>query len=143
MVTFRIYRNDDEQPASDCDMGDLEFAFGDDVISSLGNARLTNMVYISIFDLIDGLLRLKNGAKRYEFVGADSSFVLLFEKSKKGIYVWHKKSKHGPVPLQELLMAVNAGMETFFAKPLNILPRDGAVYADLNTSWSNLRDILS
>ncbi len=34
-------------------------------------------------ELIDGLLRLKEGGKRYEFVGADSSFILQFEKISK------------------------------------------------------------
>lgn len=143
MVLFNIYRDDSDELATDFDMGDLEFVFGDYTVSSRGNSRLSNMIYVSISDLIDGLLRLKEGGKRYEFVGADSSFILQFERNKQGVQVQHGKNKHGPIPLHELLEAVNSGIDTFLADQRNALPVGSSMHGDFNTSRRALKDALA
>ena len=119
MLLFRIYRNDSDKAATDFDIGDIEFVFDERAISSRDNSRLSNMIYVSIVDLIDGLLQLGNGGKRYEFIGTDSSFALRFERNKHGIHVLHSKDKYGPISLRELLQAINSGIDAFLADPRN------------------------
>lgn len=142
MILFNIYRNGDGELATGFDMGDIEFSFDEKKISSRGNARLSNMVYLSAVDLIDGLQQLKNGRKRYEFVGADSSLSIRFDKEKQGIKVLHGENKYGPVPLQELLEAINSGIDAFLADPSNELSTNSAIYDDFNASRSALKNML-
>lgn len=138
MLIFRIYRNDSDKSATDFDMGDIEFVFDERAISSRGNSCLSNMIYVSIVDLIDGLLQLGKGGKRYEFIGADSSFAVRFERTKQGIHALYRKEKYGPISSHELLQAANTGIDAFLAAPRNKLPAGSPIYDDFNTSRSSL-----
>jgi hypothetical protein len=140
---FKIYRFDFNESATDFDMGDLEFSFGNSTISSVGNSRLSNMIYVSVSDLIDGLLKLKNGAKQYKFIGADSSFVLLFEANKGSIYVRYQKDKLGPFPILALLNAVHKGLEEFMMEDRNHLPVNGSMHTDFESSRQTLKKCLN
>jgi hypothetical protein len=142
MVLFNIYRNDNCELATDFDMGDLEFVFCDQIVSSRGNSRLLNMIYISISDLINGLLRLKDGGKHYLFVGVDSSFTIRFERKGQGVNIFYKK-KYGPFSLRELLQAVNFGIDKFLADPRNMLPVGGPMYDDFNECRRKLEKALA
>lgn len=142
-IQFKIYRDASGETAADCDMGDLDIIVGDRHISSVGNGRFFNMIYISIVDLIDGLLRLNKDGGECEFVGADSSFIVDFEVEKKGLYIRHCKEELGPVALHELLKAISIGLENFLSDPRNRLPREGAVYRDFHASWASLKESIS
>lgn len=142
MLTFKIYRNDSGESATAFDLGDIEFSFDGDIVSSRSNSRLSNMIYVSLVDLIDGLLQLKNGKKRYEHVGADSSFCIRFERGKHGVDIWHGKKKYGPVPFGELLGAVDSGIDSFLIDPLNALPSDSSIYDDFDASRKALKHSL-
>ena len=143
MLLFRIYRNDSDKSATDFDMGYIEFVVDKRTISSRDNPRLLNMIYVSIVDLIDGLLQLKNGGKRYEFIGADSSFTLRFARNKQGIHVLHGKDKYGPISLLQLLAAIDSGIDVFLAAPRNELPAGSSMYDDFNTCRSALKKALA
>lgn len=143
MILFNIYRSNSEESATGFDMGDIEFSFDGKIISSRGNSRLSNMIYVSIFDLIDGLLQLKNGQKRYEFVGADSSFRIQFDNKKQGIQILHEKNKYDSVSLKALLEAINSGIDIFLADPSNKLSTDSAIYDDFNANRNALKNYLS
>ncbi len=143
MLLFQIYRSGSEESATGFDMGDIEFIFDGQIVSSRGNSRLSNMIYISIVDLIHGLLQLKSGGKRYEFIGADSSFNIRFDKNKQGIHVTHGKRKNDPIPLNDLLRAINHGIDAFLADPRNELSTDSSMYDDFNASRAALKDALS
>jgi len=142
MLSFRIFRNDSDTLATDFDLGDIEFKFGDETVSSRGSSRLSNMVYISVSDLIDGLLRINNGLKKYEFVGADSSFIVNFERTKKGVYVRYQRKSYGPFALRDILIAINSGIEAFVSDDLNQLPQNTAASIGFNGSWSDLKAAL-
>lgn len=142
MILFNIYRSNSEESAIDFDMGNIEFSIDGRIISSRDNPRLSNMIYVSIVDLIDGLLQLQFGQTRYKFIGADSSFIIYFNKNKQGVQVLHEKNKYGPVQLKELLEAIKHGINIFLADPLNKLSTDSAMHDDFKSSWSALKNAL-
>ena len=82
MFEFSVCRNDTGK-VTGFDFGDMGFSFGKKEISSKGSPRLLMMVYLSVVSLVDTLLSLRVGRK-YEFVGVDSSFSLVFELQRKG-----------------------------------------------------------
>jgi len=141
MVRFNIYRDDCSSPANGFDMGDIEFTFEKEILSSRENSRFKSMVFLSLVDLVDGLLQLRS-AKRYEFVATDSSFTLQFEKNKNGIHVLHKKKQYGPIPLNDLLKAINFGIEAFISDRRNELPKNDSVYSDFNSAKQALKGAL-
>ncbi|WEF30939.1 hypothetical protein [Pseudoduganella chitinolytica] len=143
MLTFKIYRNDNEESATGFDLGDVEFSFDGKIVSSRGHPQLSHMIYVSLVDLIDGLLQLKGGKKRYEYVGADSSFNLHFNKNKSGVDILHEKRKYGPISLEKLLEAVDSGIDSFLADPRNELSTDSSIYDDFNSSRKALKNSLS
>lgn len=143
MIAFNIYRHESDGPAADCEMGDLEFIIDNKTISSRGESRYLNMIYISIFDMIDGLLKLNTGSRNYEFVGADSSFIIKFEKNKSGVYLHFKKQRLGPLPLRELLFAIDRGIDSFISDPLNALPAGSDVHGDFTASLRALKEALA
>lgn len=143
MLLFRVCRNEKEKSATGFDMGDIEFIFGEQAISSRGNSRLSNMIYLSVVDLIDNLLRLWNGGGRYEFVGTDSSFVVKFEMHKQGVCTLHGKDKYGPIPLRELLGAIDSGIDAFLTDPRNVLPSSSSMYDDFNAARIALKKALA
>lgn len=142
MIIFKIYRSNKEEPATGFDMGDIEFSLDGKIISSRGNSRLSNMIYVSMVDLIDGLLQLKNGGKHYEFIGTDSSLTIRFKKNKQGIYIFHNNIKYGPFSLNNLLESINYGIDAFLTDPRNELPTDSSMYDDFNSSRSALKNAL-
>lgn len=143
MIVFNLYRHDHNEQASDFDLGDIEFVFCDVPVSTHGNPRLSSMIYVSISDLIDGLLRLSEGGKRFEFVGADSSFVVHFERTKQGIDVRYGKKTFRAIAMYELLESVNSGIDKFQANPLNVLTPGATTAADFNSSRSALKAALN
>ncbi|NHZ99870.1 hypothetical protein [Massilia sp. CCM 8734] len=142
MVKFRISRFDREAPAHVLDMGDLTFVFDDKIMSTEGNSRYANMVYLSVVELIDILTTLRRGAKSRRFVAADSSFTLMFEQKRQHIYVWNEIKKYGPFFVDELLAAVNAGIDHFLADPLNELLPNGPMHGDFHESCRELKEML-
>ena len=82
MFEFSVSRNDTGK-VTGFDLGGMGFLTGGKEISSKGSPRLLMMVYLSVVSLVDTLLSLRVGRK-YEFVGVDSSFSLVFELQRKG-----------------------------------------------------------
>ncbi|MEN9866153.1 MAG: hypothetical protein RL748_1743 [Pseudomonadota bacterium] len=138
MLKIKIYRNNSHELATDFDMGDIEFDFSNQIVTSCGNPRYSNMIFLSISELIDGLLKIYSGAKQFEFVAIDSSFIINFKASKKGIDVSHNKKSYGPVSLFNILNAIASAISDFFSDPLNNLQPDGPAYKDFNFSHKNL-----
>lgn len=141
LINCKIYRSDSDEPATSFDMGDIEFVFDGQLVSSRGSSLLSNMIYVSLVDLIDGLLRLKGGGRNYEFVGADSSFIIHFNRNKKGIDIICEKRKYGPISINELLKAIYHGIDAFLADPRNQLSMDSSMHDDFNASWTALKNV--
>lgn len=146
MLTLRISRCDQDDMAHVFDLGDLAFVFDDGILSTQAQARYSTMVYVSLAGLVDCLSELQRGAKRCTFLAADSSFVVLFEQDKQDkqrIYLSGEGKRYGPFVLDEVLAAVDAGIDHFIADPRNALDPDGAMHGDFHDSRLELKDMLA
>ncbi|WP_154100705.1 hypothetical protein [Pseudomonas putida] len=136
MITFNFTRTDDSYLATEFDHGDISLISENACISSKLNPKHSNMIYLSITSLIDGLT--KNN-KNFEFIAADSSFRIKFKKQKDAVSIIHGRSLSFKVKYLELLIALEEGIESFLENPKNSIPASSAVYLDLLTSRSLLR----
>ncbi|UOD27479.1 hypothetical protein INH39_18335 [Massilia violaceinigra] len=143
MLTLRISRCDQDDMAHVFDLGDLAFVFDDGILSTQAQARYATMVYLSLDGLVYCLSKLRRGAKRCTFLAADSSFVVLFEQEKQRIYLSGQGKRYGPFVLDEVLAAVDAGIDHFIADPRNALDPDGAMHGDFHASRLELKDMLA
>ncbi|MDK2127044.1 hypothetical protein [Parachitinimonas caeni] len=131
-MNVKFYR-DVDGAASGFDMGDIEFAFDNIVFSTRGNPRLKAMIYLSIIELLDGLLRFK-GAGRYEFVAVDSSFRILFSRKRNKVLIVHGRDSI-LVSMEELWQAVRNGVISFSSTKDNRIPEQDSVYMDFKESF--------
>lgn len=143
MLTLRISRYDQDDQAHVCDLGHLAFVFDDGILSSEAQPRYANMVYLSLVELVYCMSKLRRGAKRCTFVATGSSFTLRFEQEKRCIHISGAGQRHGPFVLEELLTAVDAGIDRFTADPRNALDPDGAMHGDFHDSRRELKDMLA
>ncbi len=107
------------------------------------------MIFISLSDLLDSIVNLvKKGAKEYEFVGVDSSFIF-FINNKKGSYILSDSSKQviAKSTEKELVQSIWDGVSNFYNtyRPL-VKEVDGAI-KDLDNSIEKFKtqflDVLS
>jgi hypothetical protein len=133
MISIRLYRDDKEIRATGFDSGDIEFIVDDTIISSREQPRFKNMIYLSIIDLIDGLRSLKHKGE-YEFVAADSSFVVKFTRKKDDVFLIHNKKKYGPTQYKELLNSVLGDVSNFIGSQQNRLQPDDPLFNDFNST---------
>ena len=136
MFEFSVSRNDTGK-VTGFDLGDIGFLTGGKEISSKGSPRLLMMVYLSVVSLVDTLLSLRVGRK-YEFVGVDSSFSLVFELQRKGVFVWVENELLGVCDFCILIKAIDKGVEVFLSNG-NQLPPTDPVYNYFHSTLKNLR----
>ena len=91
-ISFTFERSETDAP-NGFELGDLTVATDAGTVTSKGrNPDAGMMIYISLVDLMSGLSSLLRAERRqYEFVGADSSFSLLFKRSKRGVEITQGK----------------------------------------------------
>jgi hypothetical protein len=84
-ISFSLSRRESDRPTG-FELGDLTIAGPLGTATSIGKTPDQGMmIYIAIGDLMSGVARLMSTpARRYELVGADSSYIVLFEKHKSG-----------------------------------------------------------
>ena len=136
MFEFSVSRNDTGK-VTGFDLGDMGFLTGGKEISSKGSPRLLMMVYLSVVSLVDTLLSLRVGRK-YEFVGVDSSFSLVFELQRKRGFVWVENELLGGCDFCILIKAIDKGLEVFLSNG-NQLPPTDPVYNDFHSALKNQR----
>ena len=136
MFEFSVCRNDTGK-VTGFDFGDMGFSFGKKEISSKGSPRLLMMVYLSVVSLVDTLLSLRIGRK-YEFVGVDSSFSLVFELQRKRGFVWVENELLGGCDFCILIKAIDKGGEVFLSNG-NQLPPTDPVYNYFHSALKNQR----
>jgi hypothetical protein len=89
MVSISFHFSDEE--IDEYSLGDIEISANGKTLSSKGDSKNLMMVFISMFELSDGIVRLihKKSEKSYEFVGTDSSFRLLFDYQGDSLSITH------------------------------------------------------
>jgi hypothetical protein len=112
--TFSVDPADD---GSGLVLGNLEIAGPDGSVSSAGRRPDQSfMVYLGLVDLVDGLTGLADGRRRsYEFVGPDSSFIVVFRRKGERISASAYGSQLGAEPARDVLAGLRAGIDDLLA----------------------------
>lgn len=146
MLKFVIEMEELAGPVGGLDMGHFTLQGSKAVATSAGkDPSQAMMVFISIIELLDGLkVFLFSKKKNYVFIGADSSFSLLFEKLKNNdIRISSGGTLLGVEKRMDLVAAIWRGVDEFLENRLNQISSDDMVYNDLISSVDAFkRDVL-
>lgn len=110
MIAFEFTRIDESLFANEFDQGDISLISENLCITSKLNSKHSNMIYLSIISLIDGLTR---NNKYFEFIATDSSFRIKFKQQRETILINHEGILKIKVNRFELLKALEDGAERF------------------------------
>ncbi|NUK26140.1 hypothetical protein HRW14_24605 [Streptomyces lunaelactis] len=123
------------------DLGDMVWTgdFGD--ASSVGHIPDQGMmIYPSVTLLLDGLAALLSGRDRtLNFIGADTSFGIVFRRSNKGVSVSSGNKLIARASQGELAQAVLSATEDLAVSSLVRLPEADAVRADYLAALNDFR----
>ncbi|SDX73223.1 hypothetical protein SAMN05421504_103644 [Amycolatopsis xylanica] len=135
MVRFEFSRREDLdhiEPPSGFDLGDMEIVGNVGSVSSRGRAPDQGMmIFVALVELLDGLRRKLKPGHPYEFVGADSSFILDFREENDSIVIESEGRRIDSSPKLESLRALSRATHAFVDKELSKLPPDDAAKEDL------------
>ncbi|MFD8497652.1 hypothetical protein [Amycolatopsis sp. NPDC059657] len=138
MVGFDFSRREDLdhiEPPSGFDLGDMEIAGNVRVVSSRGRTPDQGMmIFIALVELLDGLRRKLKPGHPYEFVGADSSFILDFREENGSVVIESGGQRIDSSPKLDLLRAVSRAAHVFVDRELPKLPPDDAAKEDISPS---------
>ncbi|MFC4609083.1 hypothetical protein ACFO9E_14850 [Streptomyces maoxianensis] len=123
------------------DLGDMVWTgdFGD--VSSVGHIPDQGMmIYPSVTLLLDGLAALLNGRDRtLNFIGADTSFGIVFRRSNKGVSVSSRNKLIARANQGELAQALLLAAEDLAASSLVQLPETDAARTDYLAALNDFR----
>ena len=141
-ISFTFERREGEPP-SGFELGDLVVTTTTSSVSSKGRQPDAGMmVYLALVDLMNGISSLLTGDnRRYEFVGADSSFILLFIRSKTGTTIRQGNTDLGTVDLGRLCEQLLADVDRFLAE--HPLPPTDGVFHDVTTARERFRELVA
>ncbi len=137
MVDFEFSVSLIDDDVHEFDLGDIKVSSDDTVISSSEGNCGTMMIFISLSELLYGISSLlKNRKKsRFEFVGTDSSFRLLFEYDGKGsVSIFNSDRKRIDVGSSELFDSLGSSVRAFYDKYCQNMNGTGAAKADLESA---------
>lgn len=123
------------------DLGNIDIAKNTTRFSSDEEGRHAMMLFVSISDFIHGLLSCYKGKKRVEFVGADSSFSIIFLKKDKGIQLIRKKETI-ECSWREIFESTISGINNAIKINESKIDWNHAVFSDLNDAKIELEKTL-
>ena len=126
------------------DMGDMVINVDQAKLSSKGQVPSQSMmIFIAISDLLDGLrIFLMKKKNNFEFIGADSSFRLLFSRGKKGlIRLNHANINYDGIDETELKNEVLIAAENFIGQFEENVQGSGAAVGDLISAISDFKNL--
>ena len=146
MLEIKFEFEDPNNELTGLNMGHMTFN-GDkgSVSSAMSVPSQAMIILIAISDLLDGLREyILSDTKKYNFVGADSSFTVSFEKVDNN----HIKVKIGNkeitvIEQSKLILSVLNDINAFLKVVLPQLPKDDIVYNDIITSVERFKKIKS
>ena len=145
MFAFEFARLPDGDTSS-FDLGNITVRGTGLAISSAGKTPSQSMmIYLAITDLIEGTCQLCAGSRRvFEFIGADSSFRLLFTMNKnRSIVISGKDGVCSVVERGELLRSIQDALTCFLSDNANRLPKGAPALGDFEAARIRLNQAIS
>ena len=142
-ITFSVARRETDAPTG-FELGDVTVEGPQGVATSIGTMPDQGMmIYVALVDLMSGVAKLTRDRKyrRYEFVGADSSYVLLFERMRADeVVIRYRKRIIGQQAARKIALALLAEVNRFWGEfPL---AADDSCYEDFLRGRSRLMSAL-
>ena len=110
--------------------------------SKQGGAKHEMMIFYSLVELMDGLRKIMTkSSKRYEFVGVDSSFCILFERYSNLIEISHKGVSIERMSDSDLFSTILLELQKFLDSNIEKLSVDDIIYDDLARSFDDYKSI--
>ena len=101
------------------------------------------MIYVALTDLCDGFGSFcATGARRWQFVGADSSFTLDFARRGGQVAVSSQRADLDVLPAREVALAIDAGVRAFLSDSANGLPPGDPAGSDLRAATAEFAQLL-
>jgi hypothetical protein len=138
-MKIRFYLPEGEE-IHEYSLGDIDIYNDDKVLSSSHNARHQMMIFISISDLSQGIesLLTNDAQKNYEFVGTDSSFQLLINRTQGKLSITSSNKKIMNTTHEELVQALwQCWKDT--EKYTEFISHDSSVYLDMIDAKSSFQ----
>jgi hypothetical protein len=141
MMKFDIFLHPLGDNISGFDLGGISIQINDTEFTSANKKPAQSMmIFIALSDLLDGIRCLWEGKeKEFKFVGADSSFTILFRKDEKNILYLEAGKQIAETDFKEFRDQCYFGIERFYLSYCDkIAPDDDAIF-DLKNSLSQYK----
>ncbi|MGW2057943.1 hypothetical protein ACWCOZ_29210 [Streptomyces sp. NPDC001840] len=145
MIHFKFSRRPNQGDPSGFDLGDIVVTGEGGISASVGQSPDQGvMIYLSIALLLDQMTTLvRSSGGSFEFVGADSSFVLTFRRKGNIVETSGRGGTIGVADSSEFFEEVLRAAEEFAANEFSGLPESDAVREDFSTSLLQFRECLT
>lgn len=141
MLKFRFYRIE-EGPMDGFDLGHMSVLGEQAEADSRTPPPRSFMIYLALVDLLLGVRELLQGKKKhFEFVAADSSYILDFWRRAEGISIKGRGRLLGVFWPEEVYSALLEGVIEFLKGDPSLLERDGSHEREIRWAWDAFRNI--
>jgi hypothetical protein len=140
-ITFSLAMIDAE--LSEFELGDIDIQIDGHVITSKNKTPSQSMmIFIAISDMLDGVrAMIEQKRKEYLFVGADSSFKILFTQNKTGVSIVNEGNEY-KISLPEFARELQRESNKFFNAVTSQIDTTKGAMSDLSDSLNKFNKFM-
>ena len=128
---------------SEFELGNIDIQIDGSVITSKNKTPSQSMmIFIAVSDLLDGVsTMIEQKRKEYLFVGADSSFKVLFRQNKTGVSIVNEGNEY-KISLPEFTKELQRESNNFFKEIISKIDTSKGAIADLSDSLNKFNKFM-
>jgi len=140
-ITFSLSQIDAE--LSEFELGNIDIQIDSNLITSKNKTpSQSTMIFIAISDMLDGVRTMvEQKRKEYLFVGADSSFKILFKQNKTGVSIVNEGNEY-KISLPEFAKELQRAGNNFFSEVASQLDTTKGAISDLSDSLNKFNKFM-
>jgi len=140
-ITFSLARIDAE--LSEFELGNIDIQIDSDVITSKNKTPSQSvMIFIAISDMLDGIrAMIEQKRKEFLFVGADSSFKILFKQNKTGVSIVNEGREY-KISMPEFAKELQRAANNYFNEIASQIDTTKSAISDLSNSLNNFKKFM-
>jgi hypothetical protein len=140
-MQFNIFLHPIDHAISGFELGGISIKINDKEFSSENKKPdQSMMIFIALSDLLNGIRYIWEGKGReFRFVGADSSFTILFRKIKNNVLYLIQEKEIAEVDFKQFKDELYFAIEHFYLSYCDKIASDDAAIYDLKNSLNNYK----